>query len=235
LAIRGRLREAEALHVRDRAMFDRAGNHGALIREVSWFAAMRAAVSGDTAGSLAMLHDVLRRYPPASLSPSATTYVYRDAGRHLALLGDTTGARAMLASLQSNWYIYRWDYYIRGLIHLAAGRFPEAITELRKVHYSSGHLPPLGRAYEAVGAIDSAIAVYERFLVEPDPDSPSWDAVFLVDVLERLGDLYLSKGENGLAAARYGLVAEVLRGADPELRWRAQRARELAEGTRPRR
>jgi DNA-binding SARP family transcriptional activator len=228
LLIRGRVREAEALHLSHMASLERAGEYGALIRQTSWFAGMRAAVTGDTAGALAMLHEVLRTHPPASLSRSATTHIYKDGGRHLALLGDTAGARAMLASLQSNWYIYRWDYYIRGLIHVAAGRHADAIAELREVQFGSGHLPPLGRAYEAVGATDSAIAVYERFLVEPDPDSPAWDAVFLVDVLERLGAIYQSKGENALAAARYGLVAELLREADPELRWRAQRARDLA-------
>src|SRR5918992_919639 len=58
LAIRGRLREAEALHRSAMAELEQAGNHGALIRETSWFAAIRAGVTGDTAGSLAMLHDV---------------------------------------------------------------------------------------------------------------------------------------------------------------------------------
>lgn len=228
LAIRGRLREAEALHLGRAATLAREGNHGALIRQASWFAAMRAGVTGDTATSLAMLNEILRKYPPSSLSPSAATHIYRDVGRHLALLGDTAGARAMLTSLQGNWYIYRWDYYLRGLIDVAAGRHSSAISELREVRFTSGHFPPLGRAYEAVGATDSAIAVYERFLVQPDPDSPAWDAVFLVHVLERLGDLYLSRGENALAAERYGLAAEVLREADPELQWRARRARELA-------
>ena len=228
LAIRGRLREAEALHTKAMTTLERASNYGALIRETSWFAAIRAGVTGDTAGSLAMLHEVLRRHPPASLSPSAATHVYKDVGRHLALLGDTVGARAMLASLQSNWYVYRWDYCLRGLIHLAAGRHREAIRELRDVRFSSGHLPSLGRAYEAAGATDSAIAVYERFLVQPDPDAPAWDAVFLVHVLERLGDLYASRGETRLAAARYGLVAEVLREADPEFEWRARRAHDRA-------
>ena len=233
LAIRGRLREAEALYTTAMAMHNQGDNHGASIREASWFAVMRASVTGDTARSLAMLREVLRTHlVPASRSYSGATYTYRDVGRHLALLGDTAGARAMLASLQRNWYIYRYDYHIRGLIHVAAGRFSEAITELREMRFSSGHLPPLGRAYEAVGAIDSAIAVYERFLVEPDPDSPLWDAVFLVDVLERLGHLYAARGDHGLAAARYGLVAEVLREADPELRGRAQRARDLAADAR---
>jgi len=235
LAIRGRLREAEALYVTSMAVHDQGDNHGSSIREASWFAVMRASVTGDTARSLAMLREVLRTHLlPASRSYSGATYTYRDVGRHLALLGDTAAARAMLASLQDNWYIYRYDYHIRGLIHVAAGRFSEAITELREMRFSSGHLPPLGRAYEAVGAIDSAIAVYERFLVEPDPDSPLWDAVFLVHVLERLGDLYLSRGESALAAARYDLVAEVLREADPELRGRAQRARDLAADARDR-
>jgi tetratricopeptide (TPR) repeat protein len=137
----------------------------------------------------------------------------------------------MLASLQSNWYFYRWDYCIRGLIDVAAGRQREAITELREVRHSSGHLPSLGRAYEAIGATDSAVAVYERFLIRPDPDSPGWDAVFLIDVLERLGNLYESRGEKRLAAARYALVAEILREADPELQWRARRAHGLAART----
>jgi serine/threonine-protein kinase len=228
LAIRGRLREAEALHMKAMTTLEQASNYGALIREASWFAAIRAGVTGDTAGTLAMLQEVLRRHPPATLSPSAATHVYKDVGRHLALLGDTAGARAMLASLQSNWYVYRWDYCLRGLIHLAAGRHADAIRELRDVRFSSGHLPSLGRAYEAAGASDSAIAVYERFLAQPDPDSPAWDAVFLVHVLERLGDLYASRGETRLAAARYQLVAEVLRDADPELAWRARRARDRA-------
>jgi DNA-binding SARP family transcriptional activator len=228
LAIRGRLREAEALQVKQMAMLEQSGNYGALIRATSWFAAIRAGVTGDTAVSLAMLRNVLQRHPPKSLSGSGSMHIYKDAGRHLALLGDTAGARAMLASLQDNWYFYRIDYNLRGLIYLAAGRYPETITELGQVRYSSGQLPSLGHAYEAVGATDSAIAVYERFLVEPDPDSPAWDAVFLVHVLERLGHLYASKGENGLAAARYGLVAKVLEEADPDLQWRARRARELA-------
>jgi len=137
----------------------------------------------------------------------------------------------MLASLQGNWYIYRLDHMLRGFIDVAAGRHPAAIAELREVRFSSGHLPPLGRAYEAVGAADSAIAVYERFLMEPDPDSPAWDAMFLVHVLERLGDLYLARGDNALAAARFGLVAELLREADPELQGRARRAREVAQAS----
>ncbi|MEA2761523.1 MAG: hypothetical protein QOD47_807 [Gemmatimonadaceae bacterium] len=228
LAIRGRLREAEALQAKQMAMLEQAGNYGALIRATSWFAAIRAGVTGDTAGSLAMLHNVLRRHPPSSLSGSGSMHIYKDAGRHLGLLGDTAGARAMLASLQHNWYFYRIDYNLRGLIYLAERRYPEAITGLGQVRYTSGRLPPLGHAYEAIGATDSAIAVYERFLVEPDPDSPAWDAIFLVHVLERLGHLYASKGENGLAAARYELVARVLEEADPELQWRARRARELA-------
>jgi serine/threonine-protein kinase len=232
LAIRGRLREAGALHVRLMATLDQAGNHGAMIREASWFGMMRAAVTGDTAGSLAMLRDALRRHPPESLSTAAARHVYRDVSLHLALLGDTLGARAMLFPLQSNWDHYRLDYTLRGLLHVAAGRFQEAITELREVRHSSSHLPPLGRAYEAIGAIDSAIAVYERFLVEPDPDSPFWDAVFLVHVLERLGALYSLRGENRVAAARYQLVADLLREADPELRGRALRARDRAAEAR---
>ena len=232
LAIRGRLREAEALHLRQMSLLERESNHGALIRQTSWFATLRAGITGDTARSLEMVHDVLRRHPLASLSASAVSMVYKDVGRHLALLGDSVGARAMLAVLPGNWYIYRWDYYLRGLLHLAAGRHPQAIAELREVRYASGHLPPLGRAYEAVGATDSAIAVYERFLAQPDPDSPAWDAVFLVHVLERLGELYQAKGESALAAARYGLAAELLRQADPELQWRARRARELAARAR---
>lgn len=134
----------------------------------------------------------------------------------------------MLESLQSNWYIYRLDRHIRGLIHEAAGRHHDAIRELRELRHTEGHLPPLGHAYEAIGALDSAVAVYERFLTQPGSEYPAWDAVYLADVLERLGAIYASRGEKLRAAARYGLLADLWREADRELQWRVRRARELA-------
>jgi hypothetical protein len=50
----------------------------------------------------------------------------------------------------------------------------------------------------------------------------------LADVLERLGGIYASRGDGVLAAARYGLLAELWSEADPALQWRVRRARALA-------
>ena len=228
LLIRGRVREADSVYAGAVKRFESSGQPGSLLRETAWFAAMRAGATGDTAASLALLHDVLRRHPPATLSPSANSYTYTDAGRILAMLGDTAGARVMLESLQPNWYIYRLDYSIRGLIHHAAGRWEDAIHELQYVQFGSAHLPALGHAYEAVGAIDSAVAVYERFLTTPDPDSPLWDAVYLAHVLERLGSIHAARGQSALAERYLGLLARIWSEADSALRGRAESAREGA-------
>lgn len=228
LLIRGRVREADSAYSHAARRFEASGQLGSLLRETSWFAVMRAGATGDTTTSLALLHEVLRRHPPATLSASNNAHTYKDAGRHLAVLGDTAGARIMLQSLQSNWYIYRLDYSIRGLIHHAAGRWDDAIRELRYVQFGSGHLPALGQAYEAVGATDSAVAAYELFLTQQDPDSPAWDAVYLADVLERLGAIHAARGQAALAEERFLLLERIWAEADAELKGRADRARERA-------
>jgi tetratricopeptide (TPR) repeat protein len=124
--------------------------------------------------------------------------------------------------------VYRLDNLVRGYIAAAAGRHEKAIGELRRFRYLAAHLPPLGRAYEAVGAADSAIAAYERFLDMRDAHYPAWHAVHLPEVLERLGALYSARGDSARAAERYQTLAHLWRDADPELRWRADRARSLA-------
>jgi tetratricopeptide (TPR) repeat protein len=78
-------------------------------------------------------------------------------------------------------------------------------------------MPTLGRAYDAAGNRDSAIAIGERYTRTPDVYR------FLVDWLElaaahkRLGGLYEQSGNVESAVEHYNEFVELWKDADPEL------------------
>jgi tetratricopeptide (TPR) repeat protein len=122
----------------------------------------------------------------------------------------------------------------RGAVALAEKRFPEAITALQDASLSvmlGVHacricvLPLLGRAYEAAGQPDSALAVYERFLSTGDPDRIFPDGIWRARVLVRLGDLHARRGEPTQAAARFAQFVTLWKEADPEVRPQVDNAR----------
>jgi tetratricopeptide (TPR) repeat protein len=92
-------------------------------------------------------------------------------------------------------------------------------------HLAIGDRPELARAYEALGALDSAITVYERYLAARSLNRTAADAFELGPALERLGRLYESRGDSARAAVYYRRLAELWRGADAALRPRAEAAR----------
>ncbi len=225
LAMRGRMREAEELFRLQRRNREVAAQASASLSLTAWYAALHANVTGDTAGGLAMLHNALAPHP---LDDLPVGFPWTGVALHLASLGDTARARQLEAVPPANAPIYRSEIFLRGLLDLAAGRHHDAIRELRQVRYTTGHLPPLGSAYEAIGARDSAIAVYERFLNGAGVDYPQWHGIYLARVLERVAELYAARGDSTRAVQRYRTLADLWRDADPELQWRARRARTRA-------
>src|SRR5437764_10754067 len=61
--------------------------------------------------------------------------------------------------------------------------------------------PELARYYESLGAPDSAIAVYERYLAVTSVNRATTDAVELGPTLGRLGALYAARGDRARAAS----------------------------------
>ena len=121
-----------------------------------------------------------------------------------------------------------------GAVALAEKRFPEAVAALQhasRTNMVSDHacricvLPLLGRAYEAMGQPDSAVATYQRFLSTGDNIRIYPDGVWRATVLFRLGDLYAQRGDRTRAAAYFEKFVTLWKDADPELKPRVDAAR----------
>lgn len=151
----------------------------------------------------------------------------------LALAGRARDARAELARIErasdADLRTAREPELLvaRGAVALAEKRFSEAIAALQDASLSimlGVHacrvcvLPLLGRAYEAAGQPDSALAVYERFLSTGDPDRIFPDGIWRAKVLARLGDLHARRGDRTRAAARFAQFVTLWKDSDPELK-----------------
>ena len=121
-----------------------------------------------------------------------------------------------------------------GAVALAEKRFPVAVATLQHAsasHMISDHacriciLPLLGRAFEAAGQPDSAVAAYERFLSTGDNVRILPDGVWRATVLFRLGDLYAKGGDRTRAVAYLEQFVALWKDADPELKPRVDAAR----------
>ncbi len=78
-------------------------------------------------------------------------------------------------------------------------------------------LHELGRAYDSAGEADSALAVYERAVTLPDPQSLRYEAWSLGSTYKRLGELYEACADREKALEYYDKFVELWNDADPEL------------------
>jgi serine/threonine-protein kinase len=121
---------------------------------------------------------------------------------------------------------------VAGVVQAAEGKPAEAAVALRALDAEVGHvwvLPELGRAYDAAGQTDSALAVYQRYLSQRMTDRIGLDSWYLPRVLFRLGELYEARGDRIRAAQYYGRFVRLWSGADAGLQPRiADAKRRLA-------
>jgi tetratricopeptide (TPR) repeat protein len=160
----------------------------------------------------------LERYPLDELEPLDRPYLGLALG--YAYSGRPDRAKEFLSAWESeiDSLIRRgvdFRHGARAAIALAEGRFEEAID-----------------AYDRAGQSDSALAVYERFVITP------WmarmdDDVFLPRAYERLGELYEQRGDTAKAIYYYGKLVELWKDADPELQPRVEAARRAIEALSP--
>jgi hypothetical protein len=88
-----------------------------------------------------------------------------------------------------------------------------------------------------MGQIDSAIAVYERYVDAPDVlDEFRWGsdrgtfAIELAGIYRRLGELYRQRGESAKARAYSARFVQLWQDCDPKLRPQVIQARQIAQG-----
>jgi len=171
----------------------------------------------------------LVRHPLAKMHRLERPYL--SLASFFALAGQSARARALLAEYEAIDPALRrgeepaW-HLARGVLALAEGRAADAVAELHLA--DRGQCPvcavaDLGRAHDAAGNRDSAVAVYERYTRHRLTTLIYFPEYFRYEVsrpgiYKRLGELYEERGDRGRAAHYYTRLLEQWKDADPELR-----------------
>lgn len=148
---------------------------------------------------------------------------YEALARFYAEAGDVARARTLLAAADSNnralGRIMTADLaWARGEIALATGNLRAAEEELRTA--AMAHwcticvLPSLGRAYEATGKLDLALATYREYMATPWLSRYENDAIEVGRVLRRMGELYERAGQRDEAHRAWNDLLKLWRNAE---------------------
>jgi tetratricopeptide (TPR) repeat protein len=118
-----------------------------------------------------------------------------------------------------------------GMVALAGGRPEEAVGLFREevATWPICRLcgpARLGLAWDRAGVADSTITYYESYLATPDPGRLWFDAHYLANILERLGQLHDEQGDLEKAAEYHARFVELWKDSDPELQPRVQAAQQ---------
>jgi tetratricopeptide (TPR) repeat protein len=247
--VQGRLAEAEELFRRAMALSEEADQTMRYFEAGFQLASLRLWFLGDTTRALETVAEVLERYPFDSLEPADRPYPMLS---FYAFAGAPERARELLAEWGTvlppdrfgNWW-ERYRHSARGAVALVEGKAEEAMAEFRWWQERTGcpvcAFPLLGRAHELAGQPDSALAMYERYLITPwdrrtlsgDLPDHGRDPYWLPVVYERLGDLYEQRGDTAKAILYYGKLVDLWKDADPELQPRVEAARRAIEALSP--
>ena len=117
---------------------------------------------------------------------------------------------------------------MNGMIARAERRYDEAITEFRAADGGSCTtcaLPDLALTYDQAGNLDSALAVFSRF-VSGHATNLGVFSQYLALSHKRMGELYDQKGNADSAMTHYAQFIDLWKNADAELQPQVQKARE---------
>jgi tRNA A-37 threonylcarbamoyl transferase component Bud32/tetratricopeptide (TPR) repeat protein len=200
------------------------------------------ALRGDTARGRRRLDRALAGHPLASVPHLQRPYA--PLGRLLADVGRLDALKQLAAFFERDSKAVRTiaDERIRhglaGDIALAEHRYIDAAHEYHLASVAASTCivcvwPLEAHAFDLAGKSDSAIAVFTRFLEQPDvwrtgdafQVSHMVDATWLAATYMRLGELWQARGDHAKAAKYYAAFVDLWQGADPELQPRVASAR----------
>jgi eukaryotic-like serine/threonine-protein kinase len=239
-AVRGRLGELRQLTLDVGKLAEQRGTPGLRLTESLNQARLESTVGRSPARALERVERELATRPLSE--HDVRDRPYADLAALYARAGQPRRARALLAEWEAltsadvlrNALLRERPQrgnalpWALGEVALAEGRPLEAAQQFRLARQRSClicMLPQLGRAYEAAGQPDSAVAVYERYLGTSFLFRLHTDAEWRAEVLERLGQLYEARGDYARAAEHYAQFIELWQDADPELQPRVREAR----------
>jgi tetratricopeptide (TPR) repeat protein len=216
-ASRPHFRESAEIFVRERFRSD-------YLQLSALRARFEAQVLGDRLRAERRVQEALVRVPLDSLDVSAPAYLYL-ADFYIGI-DSLARAEALLAQFEAanDPAAQRWRrLLLEGTIALQEGRGRDAVRQIRasardRLDFDRHVVvfPELGRAYEAVGQVDSAIGAYER-ATERRGEQIAEDALWRPFVLKRLGELYQERGDREKAIRYYNEFVELWQDADEQL------------------
>jgi tetratricopeptide (TPR) repeat protein len=221
-AVRGQLGAAGAVASREEAAAAERGDTAIALTfalEPAW---AEVRLRGDAGAALAIVAGALRRHPLAGVSPEDRPYL--DLVGLYAAAGRPDLARAVQRSWERDAPEGRRRAPERHAIEAQAAfaerDYTKAATAWRAFNDALGcvvcGLYDLGRVYDAAGQPDSAIAVWQRAVTQPDLNRLTSDPLDLAPTLKRLGELYERRGDRQPALDAYSRFVELWRDADPE-------------------
>ena len=185
----------------------------------------------DPKAALAKVRAALKDYPPDSTGRLrqynqmlATTYAM--AGRPDLAREVMARAKPMFDTI-SDPRAQRMLEDTRGDVALGDNRTEEALEHYRRADVGMCRtclLPSMALTYDRAGQVDSAIALYERYVNTPEIAIPNW-SLSLPQALHRLGELYEARGDAAKAEEYYSRFVELWKDADPELQPQVNEAR----------
>jgi tetratricopeptide (TPR) repeat protein len=235
--VQGHLAEAERYSRDAMATTVETGRAADYLKDAAVLAFTEIWFRQQQARGLRTVEAALARYPLDSIRLLDRPYltlaiVYASAGR-------PQPARALLSQYERQVdptlrRIYdplrRWAW---GQVALAEGRYADAIVEFQAYVPTPRNClacgqAALAQAYDRLGNLDSAIAVYERFVTTPsvfrlneknfELTPFSHDGTQLAPASKRLGELYEQRGDRAKARPYYSRFAQLWMEADPELK-----------------
>jgi eukaryotic-like serine/threonine-protein kinase len=233
-ALRGQLAEALRWASHSNAASAQQGNRSSRLHSLLDEAEVDVWYRGEKERALRTVERALAEYPLDSLAALERPHVRL--ARIYALADRPDRARAMLAAFDRRHAetAMLGDDVGRALmvasIAMAERRYDDAIRVLRQADHGSCmncSLPLIGQSYDLAGNVDSARAVFARYVSDPVDHNRYWlDAQVLPGIHKRLGELHELKGDRQSAMSHYSAFIELWKGADPELQPMVRDARQ---------
>jgi len=223
--VEGRLAEGDRQRRANRALWERRGVSRWNLATSLDAAETTLRLRGDTREAARMIEQALAESPLTQLSPLDRPYLWLSS--LYSQLGQPEKARRMIAEYKAAIpdSLRRNDTGLEGAegdLSLAEGRPRNALESYRRVWEQSGctncALADIGRAFDALGETDSAIAYYRKGNENPAGVGIVFrDRRELASSYRRLGELYEAKGDKQAALDFYGRFTALWKNADTEL------------------
>ncbi|HSR14882.1 MAG TPA: protein kinase [Gemmatimonadales bacterium] len=227
--LRGRIGKARAAAEANPIIGDASANADRLGREVA-IAEVEGLLQGDLEAAGRRLGAAIERYPLDSVPPRNRDYPYFV---YVAAMLDRPD---LVARLEADYRPIRGTgrnaagdaAWVRASVAATRGDWSTVVEETRQAQQRWGcpvcALPMVGRAFDEMGQVDSALAVFEDYASRPMYYTIGQE-VDLPRVLVRLGELYETKGDKAKALEYYGKFVDLWTDADPELQPRVAEIR----------